>query len=118
MRERKQQADEQQQQREPRPAVPLGRRAPDAIVLGCTHYPFLRPLIAEIVGPDVTLIDTGAAVARQLRRVLEARNLLAPATSPGTECFWTTGDLETARRVMATLWGRAVEVQPVPEPYC
>jgi len=94
--------------------APLVSRGADTIVLGCTHYPFLRPLIADVVGPDVALIDTGAAVARQLRRVLESAELLTPATTPGTERFWTTGDLDLARRVIATLWGRAVEVQLVP----
>ncbi|WP_026369463.1 glutamate racemase [Kallotenue papyrolyticum] len=96
---------------------PLLERGADTIVLGCTHYPFLRPLIADVVGPAVALIDTGAAVARQLRRVLEARDLLSPAPTPGSERFWTSGDLVQAQRVITTLWGRPVEVQPVPAPY-
>lgn len=97
--------------------APLVSRGADTIVLGCTHYPFLRPLIADVVGPDVALIDTGAAVARQLRRVLESSDRLAPATAAGTERFWTTGNLETSRRVIATLWGRAVDVQLGPDRY-
>jgi glutamate racemase len=40
------------------------------LILGCTHYPFLRPLLAEMVPADVAIIDTGAAVARQLQRLL------------------------------------------------
>ena len=48
---------------------PLLARGADTLVLGCTHYPFLRPLLARLVGPAVTLIDTGAAVARQVGRV-------------------------------------------------
>ena len=47
---------------------PLLERGADTIVLGCTHYPFLRPLIAELVGSGVQLIDTGEAVARQVVR--------------------------------------------------
>jgi glutamate racemase len=51
--------------------APLLAAGADTLVLGCTHYPFLRPLLGELVGPDVALLDTGAAVARQTRRVLE-----------------------------------------------
>lgn len=55
---------------------PLLRAGADTLVLGCTHYPFLRPLIAEIVGPEVALLDTGEAVARQTRRLLEREQQL------------------------------------------
>ena len=48
--------------------APLLARGADTIVLGCTHYPFLKPLIADLVGPRVQLIDTGEAVARQVVR--------------------------------------------------
>lgn len=64
----------------------------DVLVLGCTHYPFLRSLIQEVVGPGVQLIDTGEAVARQVRRVLERENLLNPATGSGTIEWLTSGD--------------------------
>jgi glutamate racemase len=56
--------------------APLLAQKADVLVLGCTHYPFLRALIADVVGPGVTLLDTGAAVARQTRRVLEREALL------------------------------------------
>src|SRR3954462_3437154 len=51
-------------------AEPLLARGADTIVLGCTHYPFLRATLQRIVGPRVALIDTGEAVARQTMRVL------------------------------------------------
>ena len=47
---------------------PLLDQGADTIVLGSTHYVFLRPVIAEVAGDGVTLVDTGAAVARQLER--------------------------------------------------
>lgn len=50
--------------------APVRRAGADVLVLGCTHYVFLRPLIAAILGPDVTIVDTGEAVARQVARVL------------------------------------------------
>ena len=50
--------------------APLLEKGADTLILGCTHYPFLAPLIRDVVGEDITLIDTGAAVARQLQRRL------------------------------------------------
>lgn len=91
--------------------TPLLARNADTIVLGCTHYPFVRPLIADLVGPDVALIDTGAAVARRLQHVLAERDALAPDTTIGGETFWTSGDVDQATRVMSLLWGRAVTAQ-------
>lgn len=85
----------------------------DAIVLGSTHYVFLKPLLAEIAGPGVALIETGAAVARQLARVLDERHLRAGGDS-GTERFWTSGDPGTSRRVISALLGREVAVEKLP----
>ncbi len=107
---------------------PLVAQGADTLVLGCTHYPFLAPLIRAVAGPGVTLIDPAAAVARQLARRLHAHRLEAhphlpaqppsaehaPAT-PGSERFYTTGDVAQARRVMSTLWGRPVDVQALPD---
>ncbi len=49
----------------------------DALILGCTHYPLLTDVIAQIMGPEVELIDTGAEAAWELRRTLERRDMLA-----------------------------------------
>ncbi len=86
----------------------------DAIVLGSTHYVFLKPLVAEIAGPNVSLIETGAAVARQLARVLDERGLRADGKS-GVERFWTSGDPTASRRVISALLGREVWVEKLPE---
>lgn len=93
---------------------PLLEAGVDTIVLGCTHYPFLRELIADAVGPQVALIDTGAAVARQVERVLRGQGLENGNGPAGTEQFWTSGELELARRVVPTLWGYPVSVAPLP----
>ncbi len=53
----------------------------DTLVLGCTHYPFASAVLQELVGPEVTLIESGPAVARRARQVLPA----APAHSNGTQ---------------------------------
>jgi glutamate racemase len=85
----------------------------DTIVLGSTHYVFLKPLLTDITGGRVTLIETGAAVARQLRRVLEERGLLAQ-DGQGHDRFWTSGDAATSSRVISRLLGRTVEVEKLP----
>ena len=86
----------------------------DAIVLGSTHYVFLKTMIAELAGPDVALIETGAAVARRLARVLEEQRLLADGTQ-GLERFWTSGDPAGSSRVMSGLLGREVTVEKLPD---
>jgi glutamate racemase len=85
----------------------------DVIVLGSTHYVFLIPLLSEIAGPDVTLVETGAAVARQLARVLEEHGLSA-GTANGAERFWTSGDPNSSRHVISALLGREVSVEKLP----
>jgi glutamate racemase len=82
----------------------LLERKADIIVLGCTHYPFLASLIQEIAGPTVAVIDSAAAVARELYRRLDAGYLLAVEARMGTECFWTSGSLAQARPVVSQLW--------------
>lgn len=72
--------------------APLLAQRVDTLVLGCTHYPFLRPLIAELAGPGVALLDTGEAVARQTRRVLEREQLLSTNAHPGALEWHSSGD--------------------------
>lgn len=91
---------------------PLLAGGADTIVLGCTHYPFLRSLIEQETGPDVAIIDTGEAVARQLRRRLEEHGLLAE--SSGRAAFWTSGNPAEAQPVMSVLWRQPVTVQQLP----
>src|SRR5512143_2178618 len=52
--------------------APLLKHGADTLILGCTHYPFLAPLIRDVVGDSITLIDTGAAVARHLQQRIHA----------------------------------------------
>jgi glutamate racemase len=91
-------------------ARPLIDRGADTIVLGCTHYPFLRPVITEVVGSSVQLIDTGEAVARQVVRRLP-EGLIGRIDQTPTQQFWTTGDGRSAARIMSQLWGQDVPVE-------
>jgi glutamate racemase len=94
---------------------PLLGAGVDTLVLGCTHYPFLKPLITELAGPGITLIDTGTAVARQVERRLAAHHLLAPtAADPPPECFWTTGDPDVTGPTLRNLWHPDAALQPSP----
>lgn len=71
--------------------APLVAAGIDELVLGCTHYPFLRPLIADAAGPGVEIIDPAPAVARQAGRVLALQGHGDEAEPRGSR-FYTTGD--------------------------
>jgi glutamate racemase len=100
--------------------LPLLAQGADTLVLGCTHYPFLRGVIERIAGPGVAVLDPAPAVARELvRRLADSAGPPAPAgpqrSAPaGTERFWTTGPLDEARRVIPALWGRPAQVESLP----
>jgi glutamate racemase len=102
---------------------PLLARGADTLILGCTHYPFLAPLIRQVVGDQITLIDTGAAVARELKRRLETELPMSlPVTTSvennsARDHFFTSGELQIAMRIMSTLWGQPVMVEALPPIY-
>lgn len=83
---------------------PLLARGADVIVLGCTHYPFLRPLVERIAGADIAVIDTGAAVAKEVMRRLQGEGLLHPQARSGGERFWTSADPAIAAPLFRQLW--------------
>ena len=89
---------------------PLLAAGCDTIILGCTHYPFLKPLLRDMIGPSISLIDTGAAVARQLQCLLGERDLLA--TGPARDArFWTSASPGHLQAILPLLWNRAGLVQ-------
>ena len=91
-------------------ATPLLAEGADTIVLGCTHYPFVKDTIREIVGDKISLIDTGAAVAKQLKRQLEEKDLLSTSQEKAEVKFWTNSEAENASQVTEKLWGNHIEV--------
>ncbi|HVN54029.1 MAG TPA: glutamate racemase [Anaerolineaceae bacterium] len=96
---------------------PMLDRGIDTIVLGCTHYPFVIPLIQSIAGPDVRVIDPAPAVARQVERVLEAQNLLktgADPAGPAPVRFITTGDAFRFRCQIDQLLGVQAKTEAIP----
>lgn len=92
--------------------APLKASNVDTIVLGCTHFHFLAALIAELAGPEVTVIDTAPAVARQVVRVTSAAGVVA-----GSAALYvaTTGAPQAFAPVFAHLWG---EMLPVEQAVC
>jgi glutamate racemase len=88
----------------------------DTIVLGCTHYPFVIPLIQSIVGPRVNVIDPAPAVARQVQRLLAAGDILAPEDLPPaagqtTVQLYTTGKIEKLEKLLPRLLGENFPVR-------
>jgi glutamate racemase len=84
------------------------------LVLGCTHYVFLEPLVREVAGPHVAVVNPAPAVARQVRRRLEAQDLLALPGAAPSEQFFCSGDERIVSRVLTTLWGRPVSAESLP----
>lgn len=71
---------------------PLREANVDAVVLGCTHYPLIKPLIGRVLGPDVRLIDSAEQTAAETRRVLEEHGLRAPADATPAYRFMASDD--------------------------
>ncbi len=92
--------------------TPMLAAGVDTVVMGCTHYPFVLPVVEGIVGTAVTIIDPAPAVARQTGVVLRQHNLLADASQTGSVRFITTGAVEPYAWQVAQLLGlRGVRVE-------
>jgi glutamate racemase len=85
----------------------------DTVVLGCTHYPFVIPLIQQIAGANVRVIDPAPAVAKQLQRLLQATGLKNESQSPGGVTFYTSGDPEDLKSLLPLLMGETGTVKRV-----
>jgi glutamate racemase len=87
--------------------APLVAQGADTLVLGCTHYPFvekaIRAAAASAGATDIHIIDTGAAVARQLRKLLTQENVLRDTPSQGTLATFTTGSRDNFAQALETL---------------
>jgi glutamate racemase len=92
--------------------APLLEAGIDTLLLGCTHYPLLAPLLARIVGTEIALVDSAEAVAAQVAAELGARGLLAGPGSPEHHLCVTDG-AEQFARLAATILGRGVALELV-----
>jgi glutamate racemase len=84
---------------------PMLDRGIDTVVLGCTHYPFVIPLIEQIVGESVRVIDPAPAVAKQARHLLEAQGLKLAAGKLAEVKFYTSGDVDSLASLLPKLLG-------------
>jgi glutamate racemase len=80
----------------------------DTLVLGCTHYPILRPVIADVMGPDVKLIDSGDAVADEVAVALAGQGLLRESLEAPPLQFYVTDAAERFRRVAELFLGEPI----------
>lgn len=84
---------------------PMLEEGVDEVVMGCTHYPFVIPLIKEIVGEGVEVIDPAPAVARQAGRLLSEFDLKKGEMKSGKLSFYTTGETGALDMLLKTLLG-------------
>ncbi|GCE14056.1 glutamate racemase [Tengunoibacter tsumagoiensis] len=94
---------------------PLLAQQIDVLVLGCTHFPALRPAIERIVGKEVQVIDSGKAIARRTHAILDAEDMSHPATMrDGKTQIWCSGDTESFSQVATTVLGYPVTARQAP----
>lgn len=72
----------------------------DYLVLGCTHYPYLMPLLLDMLPAHVKIIDSGEAVARQTKSILEKHQLLSTQKAEPKHAFFTNGNVEVLRSIL------------------
>lgn len=95
-----------------RVVTPLVERGVDTLVLGCTHFPFLRPAIAEVAGPQVQVIDSGEAVARRTATLVGDRDR-SDRNATGRFTLVTTGDPAAVSCQATRLLGAELVASPL-----
>jgi len=81
----------------------------DYLVLGCTHYPYLIPQIQEIIGPFITIIDSGQAVAKNTKKILEENSLLNTQKLNASHLFYTNATTKVLKLVLENNQNYSVE---------
>lgn len=79
----------------------------DTLLLGCTHYPLLAPVIRNVIGSDIAVIDSASATASALAALLEMHSLEAPSDKQPAHVQLTTGDVDTFARIAGRLFDQA-----------
>ncbi len=91
--------------------APLLDAQVDTLVLGCTHYPLLAPVLARIAGPAITLVDSAQAIAESVAQGLAQAGLLTDRESPPVHHFAVTDVNDSFRRIARRILGREVELE-------
>jgi glutamate racemase len=92
---------------------PMLEKNIDTVVLGCTHYPFVIPLIQQIVGGSVRVIDPAPAVAKQTGRLLESTGTKSDLGSKGEVTLYTSGNPDELKALLPTLLGEPGKIRSV-----
>lgn len=83
---------------------------PDALILGCTHYPYLKSIIQDVMGPSVRLVDSGEEIATRVQHMLEEMNLLNPENGdPGKHKFYVSDFPQKFEEIASRFLGRPLE---------
>ena len=92
---------------------PLLLQGCDQIVLGCTHFSFLKTTIKNIVGNEINIIDTAYPVAKEVAKRVQSNNLETSDSTNGTIEFWTSGNSSQAVESISELWGQKIKVSSI-----
>lgn len=92
---------------------PMLEKNIDTVVLGCTHYPFVIPLIKEIVGNDVNVIDPTDAIVRQVSHILIENNLISRSVNEKTIEIFTSGDTKNIKLILSKLFDKNIRVKKI-----
>ena len=89
---------------------PLLSTGCDQIILGCTHFSYLRSAIRKAVGNEADIVDTAVPVAKEVKRKLHHFNILRKSDFIGDTKFWTSGCSKKTEDSMSQLWGQEINV--------
>ncbi len=89
--------------------APLKKSKVDTLILGCTHYPYLKPVLAKVMGPKVRLIDSAAETAVETERVLARLGLRAKKGSRGSRVFYASDAPERFGRLGTRMLGTSIK---------
>lgn len=83
--------------------LPMVEKNIDYLVLGCSHYPYLIPQIKKIIPSTIKIIDSGEAVAKQTKKILEELQLINPSKNNATQIFYTNSNPEVLKKIVKPL---------------
>lgn len=83
--------------------LPMVEKNIDYLVLGCSHYPYLIPQIKKIIPSKIKIIDSGEAVAKQTKKILEERDLLNVSNSTPTSLFYTNSSKDVLQKILSPI---------------
>ena len=83
--------------------LPMVEKNIDYLVLGCSHYPYLIPQIKKIIPPSIEIIDSGEAVAKQTKKILEEQQLLDDSNNNASQIFYTNSNPEVLKKIVKPL---------------